>query len=57
MQEPFNISVYPGNGTADGTRGDHIQIAPSYKVTEEEIRYIVDTTAAMIEEFFKKFAK
>ncbi|KAF2485630.1 pyridoxal phosphate-dependent transferase [Neohortaea acidophila] len=57
LQEPFSISLYPGNGTADGTRGDHIQIAPSYKVTEEEIRYIVDTTAAVIEEFFKKFTR
>lgn len=52
MQEPFNISLYPGNGTVDGVRGDHILIAPAYHITEEEIRYIVDTTAAVIEKFF-----
>lgn len=52
MQEPYNISLYPGTGTVDGRRGDHILIAPAYNVTEEDIKYIVDTTAGVVEKFF-----
>jgi hypothetical protein len=54
MQEPYNISLYPGSGTVDGRRGDHILLAPAYNVTEDEIRYIVDTTSAVIFQFFRK---
>lgn len=57
MQEPFNISLYPGSGTVDGRRGDHVLLGPAYTVTEDEIRYIVDTTAAVIEEFFRDLKK
>lgn len=56
MQEPYNISIYPGSGTVDGRRGDHVLLAPAYNVTEEEIRYIVDTTAAVIYQFFRRVA-
>ena len=56
MQESYNISLYPGSGTADGRRGDHVLLAPAYNVTEDEIRYIVDTTAAVIFNFFRKVA-
>ena len=56
MQDPFNISLYPGTGTVDGRRGDHILLAPAYNVTEEEIRYIVDTTTLVIKQFFRQYA-
>ena len=56
MQEPYNISLYPGSGTKDGLKGDHVLLAPAYNVTEEEIRHIVDTTAAVITEFFRLYA-
>ena len=56
MQEPYNISLYPGAGTVDRRRGEHILLAPAYNVTEDEIRYIVDTTAAVIFQFFRKVA-
>lgn len=56
MREPFNISLYPGSGTVDGRHGDHILIAPAYNVTEQDIRYIVETTAAVIKQFFRKYA-
>lgn len=56
MQDPFNISLYPGSGTMDGRRGDHVLIAPAYNVTEEEIRQIVDTTVRVIKQFFRKYA-
>ncbi|KAK5166679.1 uncharacterized protein LTR77_008223 [Saxophila tyrrhenica] len=55
MREPFNISLYPGSGTVDGRRGDHIIIAPAYNVTEEEIRSIVDTTASVVKQFFRQY--
>ena len=55
LQPPFSISLYPGTGTADGRRGDHVLLAPAYNVTEEDIRYIVDTTAAAITKFFKGY--
>lgn len=56
MREPFSISLYPGSGTVDGRQGDHILIAPAYNITEEEIRYIVDTTASAIKTFFRLYA-
>jgi len=52
MREPHNISLYPGTGTADGRRGDHILLAPSYTVRETEIIFIADTTLAVVQEFF-----
>lgn len=55
MQEPFNISLYPGSGTVDGKRGDHILIAPAYHVTADEIQHIVDTAAAVIEQYFRRY--
>lgn len=52
MQEPFNISIYPGTGTVDGRRGDHVLIAPAYNVTEDDVRTIVDKVAQVISQFF-----
>jgi adenosylmethionine-8-amino-7-oxononanoate aminotransferase len=52
MQEPYSISVYPGNGTVDGRKGDHVILSPPYNVTEEEIDNIVDLAAKVIEDFF-----
>lgn len=31
-------------------------LAPAYNVTEEDVRYIVDTTAAAITRFFKLYS-
>jgi adenosylmethionine-8-amino-7-oxononanoate aminotransferase len=36
------LSVYPGNGTADGISGDHILLAPPFTITEEEIEFIAN---------------
>lgn len=52
MQEPYNISLYPGTGSVDGRRGDHIIIAPAYNITAVEIEQIVETTAAVIQQYF-----
>jgi adenosylmethionine-8-amino-7-oxononanoate aminotransferase len=37
-----NVLVYPGQGTVDGTRGDHVLLAPAFIVTAEECRLIAD---------------
>ncbi|OAR01529.1 hypothetical protein LLEC1_01511 [Akanthomyces lecanii] len=41
------LSVYPGAGTADGAKGDHIIIAPAYNMSDEEfdemLRLLKDT--------------
>ncbi|GAB7356840.1 hypothetical protein MBLNU459_g7714t1 [Dothideomycetes sp. NU459] len=39
----FGVNVYPGHGTVDGVKGDHILIAPPYTIEEDEIKVIVDT--------------
>jgi len=36
------LLVYPGGGTIDGRRGDHVLLAPPYNVTEAEIDVIID---------------
>jgi len=54
MQPSFNISIYPGSGTADSVDGDHILLAPAYNITSEEIHLIVEITAAVIETFFRE---
>ncbi|KAK1056984.1 hypothetical protein LTR74_014519 [Friedmanniomyces endolithicus] len=55
MQEPHNISLYPGTGSVNGRSGDHILIAPAYTVTAQEIQHIVDVTARVVELFFYKY--
>lgn len=37
------IMVYPSQGCADGTNGDHVLLAPSYTSTPKEIDLIADT--------------
>jgi len=53
MEEPYNISIYPGTGTVDGKSGDHVLLAPAFTVTSLEIEMIVDRAASVIEDFFK----
>lgn len=52
MQRPHSISLYPGTGTVDGRRGDHVIIAPAYNITPDDVRHIVDTTVAVIRQYF-----
>ena len=35
------VAIYPGAATVDGTRGDHVLLAPSYTVNEMELEKIV----------------
>ncbi|KAJ6440617.1 aminotransferase [Purpureocillium lavendulum] len=43
VQEAKNIglAVYPGTGTADGTRGDHVIVAPPYNASDAELDDVV----------------
>lgn len=52
LSPKYSISLYAGAGTADGTRGDHILIAPAYNTTKEDIEMIADLTTRVIEEVF-----
>lgn len=36
------LICYPGGGTADGRRGDHVLLAPPFIITEDEIDIIVE---------------
>lgn len=37
-----NVLVYPGQGCVDGTRGDHILLAPPFIVTQQECQSVGD---------------
>lgn len=41
--------VYPGAGTVDGVRGDHVLLAPPYNVTDSEIEVIAERLAATLD--------
>jgi adenosylmethionine-8-amino-7-oxononanoate aminotransferase len=38
-----NVLLYPGQGTVDGSRGDHILLAPPFIIQPEEIELIADS--------------
>ena len=43
------LMVYPSGGTADGTRGDHVLIAPPFTIDDDHIGMIVDRLGRAIE--------
>ena len=43
------LMCYPMGGTIDGSRGDHVLIAPPFIATREDLDMIVDRLAAAIE--------
>jgi hypothetical protein len=44
------LMVYPMGGTIDGTRGDHVLLAPPFIVTEAQIGDIVDRLGSAIDD-------
>lgn len=50
----YGISLYAAAGCVDGTRGDHILLAPPYNVNKDEIDIIVETTARVLDHVFTK---
>ncbi|MDE2379703.1 aspartate aminotransferase family protein [Bradyrhizobium sp.] len=43
------LGCYPGGGTVDGRRGDHVLLAPPYIATPDEIDVIVDKLGAAVD--------
>ena len=48
ISSPFNMTVYPGIGSFDGKRGDHIIIAPTYILTKDEVDHIVKVVSTVV---------
>ena len=46
----LGVAVYPGAGTTDGIRGDHVIIAPPFTITEPEVMTIVQTVKRAYEQ-------
>jgi adenosylmethionine-8-amino-7-oxononanoate aminotransferase/NADH:ubiquinone oxidoreductase subunit 3 (subunit A) len=51
---PYEMSFYPGSAGADGTRGDHLLIAPAYNITVKEVDHIVAKASDLIHDSFKQ---
>lgn len=49
------VAVYPGAGTVDGLKGDHVLLAPPFIVTEEQLEFIVKVLKEAIEEQEKAY--
>jgi adenosylmethionine-8-amino-7-oxononanoate aminotransferase len=47
-----NVLVYPGQGCVDGTRGDHILLAPPFVVTPQECQLIADALQYALSKVF-----
>lgn len=43
------LICYPGGGTVDGVRGDHILLAPPFNINDEEVGEIVDRLARSLD--------
>ena len=43
------LACYPGGGTIDGQRGDHVMLAPPYIVSAEELDMIVDRLGSAVD--------
>lgn len=53
METAYSVSLYPGTGSVDGKRGDHVLVCPSYRVTPEDIEEIVDRVGRVVEDYFE----
>ncbi|KAK7525811.1 pyridoxal phosphate-dependent transferase [Phyllosticta citriasiana] len=52
LKPPHNIAIYPGSGTADGTHGDHVLLAPPYTVTATDVEEIARRTVNVVNAVF-----
>jgi adenosylmethionine-8-amino-7-oxononanoate aminotransferase len=50
------VLTYPIQGCVDGTRGDHILLAPPFVISSQEIRLLADGLRAAVEAVAKKLA-
>ncbi|RMZ68648.1 aminotransferase [Pyrenophora seminiperda CCB06] len=56
LKDGYNIYIYPGSGTVDGDRGDHIIIAPAFNITNVDIDIIVESVGKLVVDFFADFS-
>ena len=47
-----NVLVYPGQGTVDGVRGDHLLLAPPFVINESECEQIASAVQYALEKTF-----
>lgn len=57
LKDGYNIYVYPGSGTVDGERGDHVIIAPAFNITDVDVDMIVESVRKLVYDFFEDFNK
>jgi adenosylmethionine-8-amino-7-oxononanoate aminotransferase len=50
------LACYPGGGTIDGRRGDHVLLAPPYIATATDLDMIVDRLGAAVDDALKSVA-
>jgi adenosylmethionine-8-amino-7-oxononanoate aminotransferase len=53
----LGVSIYPGNGCAGNGRGDQVMVSPPFNITEEEIRFAVDTLAQAVGDVARSLQK
>ncbi|MGH9766684.1 MAG: aspartate aminotransferase family protein [Blastocatellia bacterium] len=49
----FGLMCYPGGGTADGTKGDHVLLAPPFNINSAHVEEIVEKLARTLDSVFK----
>jgi adenosylmethionine-8-amino-7-oxononanoate aminotransferase len=55
LQNGLIVIGMVGGANLEGTKGDHIILAPAYNVTKEEIEKIVDIFVNSVEEILREF--
>lgn len=53
LEKGLIIMGFAGGSNLEGTKGDHILLAPAYNVTKAEIEKIVDIFVNTVEEILK----
>ena len=52
----FGLMCYPGGGTADGTKGDHVLLAPPFNINSAHVEEIVEKLARTFDSVFKQIS-
>lgn len=55
LTRAYGIFIYPGSGSVDGDKGEHIIVAPPYNITDAEVDLIVERMGKLVEDFFASF--
>ena len=54
LSEKYNLALFPGKGTVDGVKGDHIIISPPFTTTKEDIDHIAEVLSKVVIEILGK---